>query len=156
MDSTEGVLPVETWRELDFRSLAALLGRDIPGKLLPPLVSNLAVGVAAESTETTDLIGKTRSVAEGLNGPYEESTESEVSELVSCMLGKHSVEGCSLAPRNARSLDFDSEFECCRVGEAEAEGPSVVGEPVPGGCLEESERAVDIFGAEVRLSGRLD
>lgn len=41
------------------------MGDDIPGKPSPP-VSNFAVGVADGSTDTTDLIGKMRSVVDEL------------------------------------------------------------------------------------------
>lgn len=84
MGSIEDALLVEIWRALVLRSLAALLGRDIPGKSSAPVVSNFAVGVAVWSTDTTDLIGKTRSVAEGLKG--------REGELMFCVLCFHGVE----------------------------------------------------------------
>lgn len=48
------------------------MGDDIPGKLSPP-VSNFAVGVADGSTDTTDRIGKTRSVDDKLIRSTDES-----------------------------------------------------------------------------------
>lgn len=61
-----------------------LLGRDMPGKPSPLVVSILCLGVGVGSTDTTDLIGKTRSVADGLIAPNGES-EVVVGELVLCI-----------------------------------------------------------------------
>lgn len=55
-------LALESWRDATVRSLFALLGNDSPGKKSPPVVSILFLGVGLGSTETTDLIGYTRSV----------------------------------------------------------------------------------------------
>ena len=68
----------------------------MPGKPSAGVVSALARGVGLGSTETTDLIGKTRSVAEGLIAPngesdLEEDTGDEVSACVSCKDGRHGV-----------------------------------------------------------------
>ena len=55
-------LALDSWRDATVRSLFALLGNDNPGKASPPVVSILFLGVGLGSTETTDLIGYTRSV----------------------------------------------------------------------------------------------
>jgi len=91
-------------------SLAALFGKDIPGKLSLSFLSVLAVGVAAWSTDTTELMGKTRSVAEGLRGPEGESTRLEMGELKSCIFDFHGVECGSLEPHEVRSRDSDLDF----------------------------------------------
>ncbi len=101
VDSMEGALPVEHWREPFFRLLVALLSSEILGKLSPPVVSLFAVDVIPGSIETTDLIGKTRSVAEGLKGPEGESKESDMGEPMPCMLGFHGVERGSWEPHRA-------------------------------------------------------
>ena len=64
VDSTE--LPLEDGRVPTLRSLVSLLGRDVPGKSSPPAEFTLGFGVVVGSTDTTDRIGNTRSMAEGL------------------------------------------------------------------------------------------
>lgn len=50
----------------------------MPGKPSPLVVSILCLGVGVGSTDTTDLIGKTRSEAEGLIAPKGDSEEGDV------------------------------------------------------------------------------
>lgn len=66
----------------------------MPGNPSDPIVSALARGVGVGSTETTDLIGNTRSVAEGLIAPNGDSDLEDAGELsicVSCKVGLHGV-----------------------------------------------------------------
>ena len=49
----------------------------MPGNPSPPLVSILGLGVDVGSTDTTDLIGKTRSVADGLIWPKGDAEEDD-------------------------------------------------------------------------------
>lgn len=110
VNSAGGALPVKICRVPILESLAALFGKDNPGKLSVSLLSVLAVGVAAGSTDTTELMGKTRSVAKGLRGPEGESTRSEMGELKSCIFGFHVVERSSLEPHEVRFRDSDLDF----------------------------------------------
>ena len=81
--SSPDVLFVKKRWDSRCRSLVVLLGKDIPGKPSPLVVSILGLGVGVGSTDTTDLIGKTRSVAVGLIAPNGES-EVVAGELVLC------------------------------------------------------------------------
>ena len=84
LSSIFGTLLVECRRELDLDSSEPLivfrLGNAMPGNP-SSLFSVDAVGVFVGSTETTDLIGNTRSVTDGLmNGDSEGGTKGEVVE----------------------------------------------------------------------------
>ena len=61
-----------------------LEGPTIPGNPSDVPDSPLAMGVGVGSTETTDLMGKTRSVAEGLIGPKGESDLEDGEERSTC------------------------------------------------------------------------
>ena len=85
-DSSPDALPVEKFRDSCLLSLVVLLGKDKPGNPSPPVVSILGLGVDAGSTDTTDRIGKTRSVADGLIAPNGDSDEDNgFGELVPCL-----------------------------------------------------------------------
>ena len=74
VEEVECTLLVEKWRGLCLPSVLALMGATIPGKASPDIVLILvAPGVGLGSTDTTDRIGKTRSVASGLNASKEDS-----------------------------------------------------------------------------------
>ena len=59
-------------------ALAGVPVPEIPSSLVVP---TLDIGDGFGSTETTDLMGKTRSLAEELNRPRDESREDAVGEL---------------------------------------------------------------------------
>lgn len=85
-DSSPDALPVEKCRDSCLLSLVVLLGKDKPGNPSPPVVSILGLGVDAGSTDTTDRIGKTRSVADGLIAPNGDSDDDNgFGELVPCL-----------------------------------------------------------------------
>ena len=113
-DSSPDALPVEKWRDSCLRSLVVLLGKDMPGKPSPPVVSVFGLGVVVGSTDTTDLIGKTRSVADGLIAPKGDSEEGDViGELVLCIscpcrLGFHGMR-CDSEPHRFWSWERVSE-----------------------------------------------
>ena len=74
-----------------------LLGKDTPGKPSPHVVSIFGLGEGVGSTDTTDFMGKTRSVADGLIAPKGDSEGGDViGELVPCFsypckLGLHGM-----------------------------------------------------------------
>lgn len=85
-DSGPDMLPVEDRCDSRLRSLVLLLGKDMPGKPSPPVVSVLGLGVGVGSTDTTDRMGKTRSEADGLIAPKRDSEEGDViGELAPCV-----------------------------------------------------------------------
>ena len=96
------------------RSLVALFGNDSPGKPSPPVVSILFLGVGLGSTETTDLIGYTRSVTWGLIWPKGELLGPDNGELrpflsskldladVSCGLESQDCWACGRGSENER------------------------------------------------------
>lgn len=86
-DFSPDALPVEHRRDSRLLSLVVLLGTDMPGNPSPTFVSILGLGVDVGSTDTTDLIGKTRSVADGLIAPNGDSEEEDggIGELVPCL-----------------------------------------------------------------------
>lgn len=85
-DSSPDALPVEKCRDSCLLSLVVLLGKDKPGNPSPPVVSTLGLGVDPGSTDTTDRIGKTRSVADGLIAPNGDSDKDNgFGELVPCL-----------------------------------------------------------------------
>ena len=58
----------------------------MPGNPSPPVVSILGLGVDVGSTDTTDRIGKTRSVADGLIALNGDSDKDDgIGELVPCL-----------------------------------------------------------------------
>lgn len=63
-----------------------LLGKDMSGNPSPAAVSILGLGVVVGSTDTTDLMGKTRSEADGLITPKGDSEGDVTGELVPCVL----------------------------------------------------------------------
>lgn len=115
-DSRPDALPIEMWPGSRLGSLVVLLGRDMPGKPSPPVVSILGFGVGVGSTDTTDLMGKTRSVADGLIAPKGDSEEGDViGELVPCVsfpcrLGLHGGR-CVLESLSLWSWERESERE---------------------------------------------
>lgn len=72
-----------------------LVGGTMPGNSSAPIASALIRGVGLGSTETTDRIGKTRSVAEGLIAPNGESAleegEGPSTNCGSGRVGRHGV-----------------------------------------------------------------
>ena len=74
-DSRPDALLEEKWRDSCLLSLVVLLGKDKPGNPSPPVVSILGLGVDVGSTDTADLIGKIRSVTNGLMAPNGDSEE---------------------------------------------------------------------------------
>lgn len=114
--SSPDALPVEKWRDSRLRSLVVLLGKDMPGNPFPPVVSILGLDVGVGSTDTTDLMGKTRSVANGLIAPKGNSEEGDaIGELmlcisVPCRLGLHNTP-CVSEPHNFGSWERESETE---------------------------------------------
>lgn len=106
----------EKWRDSRLCSLVVLLGKDMPGNPSPLVVSILGLGVGVGSTETTDLIGKTRSVADGLIAPNGDSEEDGTGELVpylscSCRFDLHGMR-CVSEARQFWSWERESEKEC--------------------------------------------
>lgn len=93
------------------RSLDELLDRDIPGKPSKPALSDLAIGVAVRSTETTDLIGKTRSVVEGLSWSEGVSEGFDIGELRVCNLGSRGPDCIPVELHNECSCERDPENE---------------------------------------------
>ncbi len=132
LDSGADALPVEKWRDSRLLSLVVLLGKDMPGNPSPLVTSVLSLGVGVGSTDTTDLIGKTRSVADGLIAPNGDSEEGAgIGDLVSwlsflCSLGLHGMRCVSEAPK-LWSWGRGSEKER-RCGD-DGGGCPVVGEP---------------------------
>ena len=106
---------MEKWRDSRLLSLVVLLGKDMPGNPSPPLVSILDLGVGIGSTDTTDLIGKTRSVAEGLIVPNGDSEDAGIGELVPCPPLSRGLDlpgtRCVLEPHRFRSWERESEEE---------------------------------------------
>ena len=100
-------VPVAALRTSDLPPLAVLLDTDMPGKLSLSVLSSLATGVALGSTETTDLMGKTRSVVDEFN-----RSKGELDEL---LVGVHWVV-CARASRLSGELDSDMEPPCCAAG----------------------------------------
>ena len=114
-DSCADTLPVEKARESGLLSSVLLLGKDMPGNPSPPLVSILGgLGVGVGSTDTTDLIGKTRSVADGLIWPKGDAEEDDdMGELAlcpssPCRLGLHCLR-CVSEPDSLGSRERGSE-----------------------------------------------
>ena len=95
--------------------LVALLGKDMPGKLSPAVISSLGLGVGVGSTDTTDLIGKTRSVADGLialKGDSEDVIgEPGPCESLHCKLGLHGTRSIVSEPHNFWSWGCESDKE---------------------------------------------
>ena len=114
-DSSPDTLPVEKWRASRLGSLVALLGKDMPGNPSPAVVSNLGLGVGVGSTDTTDLIGKTRSVADGLialKGDSEDIVgEPGPCESFLCRLGLHGTRSIVSEPHSLGSWECESEKE---------------------------------------------
>ena len=75
--SSDGALLSECWRDCDLETA-------IPGKWSPLMVSARLNGVGLGSTDTTDRIGKTRSLVVGLDGPNGESEEFDGGEVRPC------------------------------------------------------------------------
>lgn len=85
-DSCPDALPVEKCRDSCLLSLVVLLGNDKPGNPSSPVVSILGLGVDVGSTDTTDRIGKTRSVADGLIAPNgDPDKDNDFGEPVPCL-----------------------------------------------------------------------
>ena len=86
----------------------------MPGNPSPPVVSILGLGVGVGSTDTTDLIGKTRSVADGLIWPKGDAEEDDdIGELAPCLsspcgLGLQGLR-CVSEPHNFWSRERGSE-----------------------------------------------
>ena len=98
---------------MDLLSVPVLADAVMPGKPSPLSVSYFGPGVGVGSTETTLLIGNTRSVADGLNWLYGESETGDVGEAagcVSCTLDLHGVRSDS-APKDWRCRECNSEDE---------------------------------------------
>lgn len=144
-DSSPDALPVEKWRDSRLGSLVVLLGKDMPGKPSPLVVSILCLGVGVGSTDTTDLMGKTRSEADGLIAPNGDSEEGDViGEFVPCIsflckLGLHGTRWVS-EPHSAWSSERAPEKERWR-------GDNGGGNPV----VDES----GAFGTDADLPGHI-
>ena len=114
-ESSPDTLPVEKWRGSRLGSLVALPGKDMPGNPSPAVVSSLGLGVGVGSTDTTDLIGKTRSVADGLialKGDSEDVVgEPGLCESLLCRPGFHGTRSINSEPHSLCSWGCVSEKE---------------------------------------------
>ena len=114
-DSSPDTLPVEKCRASRLGSLVALLGNDMSGNPSPAVESSLGLGVGVGSTDTTDLIGKTRSVADGLmalKGDSEDVIgERAPCESLLCTLGLHGTRSVVSEPHSLWSWGCESEKE---------------------------------------------
>lgn len=110
--STNGELLVGCWPNSGRRSakivLLMLLGSTIPEKPSPLYLSGLLRGVGAGSTDTTDLIGKTRSVADGLNWSKGESELGDMEDStpgVPCLDLEDESGSCAFQRRSLEKRD---------------------------------------------------
>ena len=114
-DSSPDTLPVEKWRGSRLGSLVGLLGKALPRNPSPAVVSSLGLGVGVGSTDTTDLIGKTRSVADGLMALKGESEdvigEPGPCKSFFCRLGLDGTRSLVSEPHSLWSWGSESEKE---------------------------------------------